>query len=359
MALLAVYGYRFTNDFLLGREHFPPLSPGNVNIVGIDTRKAGYGILVENRVAKLVLGSGSSFGPGAMDEKTLEASDAERVFIPIKDMLSGMQGDSLGLGSFVQRLNNIKDEDLPPYAPQWKTEDIDKAIAGDKPLRAKLIHDLNVQLDGTPLDFVSKNALYNGILVDIPVPLEVSAGSGRKTVIARVKRPYLPGLLKAVQSRLSGKFADAKAIATQYAAEAEAEKSSNLAKEDIAVSLNRLKRQAKDLAVYPQRVLDTINIVLNDDQITGASYSSESAANTKVYTLTIRLTDEGKKRLWQFTRDRVGDQLLITVNGVAIAAPFIDHGIASGEIEIKGLQDETLALDAVNTINAKRAPTKK
>ncbi|HVT13370.1 MAG TPA: hypothetical protein VHE55_13975 [Fimbriimonadaceae bacterium] len=353
-ALLAVYGYHYANLFLLGREHFPRLVPGNVNIVGLDT-SAGYGILVENRVAKLVMGSGGSFGPGKMNEKDLESSDGDRHFIPIKDMLQGMQGNVPSLSYFVQRLNDISDDDLPPDAPVWKTEDIEKAIKGDDALRKKLVEDINVNLDGTPLDHLHKSALQNGILIDTPVPLTITHGATKRTVVARVKRSYHPIFISAVENDLNGKWANDQMIATQYAAEAQKLKDGQTQKENVPERLLSFASDAKRLGRVPQQILDSITCVINENQITGARYVPVDTPKGKVYSLLISLTDEGTKRMWQFSNDRVGDQLLLTVRGVAIAAPFIDHALSSNELEITRMEDESLVKDAVDTINEKRA----
>jgi preprotein translocase subunit SecD len=113
------------------------------------------------------------------------------------------------------------------------------------------------------------------------------------------------------------------------------------------------------LGPFPQKVLNSITSVINESQILGARYDTESTSKGKRFTLILDLSDEGKKRIWQFTRDRVNSQLLITVDGVAIAAPIIAHPIADNEISIRGLEDESLVKEAVATINEKRATSSK
>lgn len=356
LALLAVYGSRYVNEYLLGREHFPKLTPGVVNVVGVNTDR-GYGILVQNRTAKLAYGDKVKFGPEE-GERSLEDSGAQRKFIPIKEMLRGLQGDIAGLSYLIQRLNDISDDSLPADAPVWKLEDIEKALAGDPRLKPKLIQHLNVNLDGTPLDRVSINALYNGIVVDCPVPVEIDIGDERKTVVARVKQPYRPAFIAAVENQLRGKFANKEIIATEYSLAAAQLKEGRLVKEDVGSRLLQLGRRAKDLAEFPQQVLDSITPVINENHILGATYSGEDTTKGKRYTLALQLNEEGKKRLWQYTKDRVNSQLLVTVNGVAIAAPYIAHAISSGEIQVHGLEEESLLEELVDTIkNTKRATT--
>ncbi len=68
--------------------------------------------------------------------------------------------------------------------------------------------------------------------------------------------------------------------------------------------------------------------------------------------LTIEMTDEGRRRLWQYSEDKIGTQLLLIVDGVAIAAPKISHELAQGELTITQMADEGLVKeDTVNAIN--------
>lgn len=356
-ALLIKFGPRYANDLLLG-GHFVPLVPGDVNIIGVDTSK-GYAILIENRAAKLIFGGKDSFEPGKMDATALDSSGGEKQFVPIKEMLKSLRGDIPGLSYFVQKLNKISDDEKAPNAPVWKIEDIERAINGDKVLAAKLEHDLNVKLDGTPLDTVSQSAVYNGILVDLPVPVKVSIQGKPQTLIARVKRSYQTRLMQTVMTNLAGKFTDQQMIASQYAAAVNQIRKGVMPKDDVKASLMRIKNGLNQLEKFPEQILNSITTIVNENQITGGVYKTIPTNKGDTYKLIIDLTDEGKRRLWQFSRDHVGQQLLITVNGVAIAAPFIENGIAGGEIQVTGLQDENLVKDAVATIEEKRATTTK
>jgi hypothetical protein len=70
-----------------------------------------------------------------------------------------------------------------------------------------------------------------------------------------------------------------------------------------------------------------------------------------MHDLTVKLTPEGRDRLWQYSRGRVNSQLLLIVNGIAIAAPRIQHELAQGELTITQMPDEVLVRDAVEIIN--------
>lgn len=351
-ALLAVYGYQYLNDYLLGREHFPALKPGAINVLGVDTSQ-GYRIVVQNQTAKLVYGTQENFGPGPMENT--DADDTDKKFIPIKELLKGLQGDVGGLSYFVQRLNDIKDDSLPAQAKVWKLEDIEKALAGDKAIEAKLVNDLNVKLDGTPLDHLSVSAFFNGIIVDSPVPMEVPVGDRKEPIVARVHQPYRASFLTSLEANIKEKFATRDLIAKEYMLAAERVRQSETQKENVRRTLSLFRKRIPQLGPFPQKILNSVTPVINEQQIVGARFETENTSKGDRYTLVLELTDEGKKRLWQFTRDRVNSQLLITVDGVAIAAPIIAHRIADTEISVRGLEDRNMVEDAVATINAKRA----
>lgn len=354
LALIAVYGYRWANDYRLGGK-VDPIPPGQINILGVDTR-AGYGIVVSNRIAKLVYG-GSDFAAGRMDDKSLDDSGGEKVPIPIKEMLKGLQGDEAAMGYFVMRLNKINDADFPPNPARWKNEDIEKALSGDPTLKKNLERDLNMRLDGAPLDHLSKNALFNGILIDIPVPIKVTTAGPTRTIIARVLRPFRARMILDVENSLKERMFTEETMSIEYAAAAKRFKDSPNSMEDLAASLRKLYSQSElaKLAETPTRTINSVNPVVNELQITGARYVSQEGDKGEKFSLYIKLSDEGRKRVWQFTRDRVNSQLLVTVNGVAIAAPFVQHGIADEEVQISGLEDEAIVQDTVEAITKRKA----
>lgn len=358
VAFLALYGYRFANDLLLS-GNFAPLKPGKVDIVGLDTSKAGFAIIVSNGIAKLIVGDRDQFKAGSMDEKALEADSSEKSTVPIKEMQRGINGDGDALGFFVERLNRIDEtsDTWPANAPVWKFDAIEKAMRGDQALRKKLVVDLNVQLDGTPLGQISKSAFANGILVDVPVSLQVESPKGRETVIARVRTPYRPRFLVSLETQLKGRYYDSQTLANEYAAEARKVLTGETPRENVAASIAALgsAKRIASLAQIPQAILDSLTTVVNEDHIERARYEPVVNPSGTTYKLIIDLDDEGKRRLYQFSRDRVNSQLLVTVNGVAIAAPFISHGLSSGEVEITRMQDEDVVRDAVETINSMRA----
>jgi hypothetical protein len=62
------------------------------------------------------------------------------------------------------------------------------------------------------------------------------------------------------------------------------------------------------------------------------------------------LNDEGRLRLWQYTRRHPKTQLLFAVDGIAIAAPIVQHEMKYPVAEILNVSDEVDARKAVQVI---------
>ena len=105
----------------------------------------------------------------------------------------------------------------------------------------------------------------------------------------------------------------------------------------------------------PQRLLENTNVVLNESFIDDASYKSYKTSDGHTLSdLTVKLNDEGRRRLWKFTKDRVGGQILLIADDVAIAAPRIEHELALSEFTIQQMPDQVLVDEAVKSIKASK-----
>ena len=172
LAVGGYYGKEYLSTMMLSKEHFSPVAPGRVNFVGI-TPNAGYSIILANDVAQLVETQGgfqgdSGQGGGGPTEGAIKKR------MPIREMLGVLRGDGKFLGPFVMKMNGLEEkEDWSPIRVAWTKDDIEKAIAGDPKLKAKLEHDLNVRLDGTPIVPLNRNSLENGIFVHAPIEMTI------------------------------------------------------------------------------------------------------------------------------------------------------------------------------------------
>lgn len=353
---LAYGGYMVITDRMIMGERFSPIAPGEVNLVGVDTG-AGYQVIVANQIAQLVQVQGGFGGEASESGGVTEGAIKKRV--PIREMLNALRGDEKALADFVMIMNDIREDDSwPTVEVVWKAEDIRRALDGDAALAKKLVRDLNVNLDGTPLPSLRFEALENGILVDFPVPVQVNILGSSKLLIARVRLPYKPRLLRAVEAQYADNASiDRSARAGFYRAEAQLAMEKPENREDVRRSLlDRISESnTRKLADAPERLLSNARVVVNADMITGAGYDAYDTTKGTQYKMTVSLNDEGRRRLWQYSKKRVGDQLLLTVRGIAIAAPRIQHELAQGSLTINQMEHQGLVKDAVERINRHQA----
>jgi hypothetical protein len=347
----SIYGYDYAMRKAIMSEHFTQIKPGNVNLVGINAG-AGFKIIVANQMAQLVQASDKFQGAESDSGGSTEGAIKKRV--PIREMLEVLKGNEGALGSFIMKVNDRDEGDSwPPIRVEWTAERLKKAMGGDKVEQAKLEHDLNIQLDGTPLPYLDRASMENGIIINYPVPIHVRVGGVDKILEGRFREPYKPTLLSVLEKKLEDKKITNEMMLGYYEEGIKPILDGTTKKENIRQAIeNRLSAQnVKQLAEYPEKVLASAEVVVNDSHISGASYRSYDTTNGKTNDLTIEMTDEGRKRLWQFSEDRVGTQLMLIVNGVAIAAPRISHELAQGELTITQMSDETLVKEAVNALN--------
>ncbi len=354
-------GYRLFTLSVIGNKHYADVIPGAINIVGIEPG-AGYKVIVANQMAQLVETQGGfaasdTAGQDSNADSDSDANDgAIKKRVPVREMLGSLKGDTKDLSSFVMIMNDMQENDTwPSVRILWTSQDIKKVLAGDKALQAKMVRDLNMQLDGTPLSVLRFASLENGIIVQSEVPVRVNVGGKMETLVAEVQQPYKPRMLKAVEAQYSekGTKVDRTMQAGYYKSEAEKVLAGKSSKENIRASLQELisPSLAAQRAEAPQRILASARPIVNENFVTGASYSGYDTTRGKMYDLTVNLTDEGRMRLWAYSRNKVGSQLLLCSDGVAIAAPKIRHELSEGELTITQMENERLVKDAVDSLN--------
>ena len=351
-------GYKLYADYRTPSTVFPPLTPGRVNIVGVNPG-AGYRIIVANSVAQLVETQGG-FGSNddsdkADDSSTSDDDGSVKKKISIADMLGSLRGDKKSLTEFVMKIDDLKPDDLPPVEVQWSADDLKKALAGDPKLQAKLESDLNMKLDGTPLPEMNMHSLENGIVVEAPVTVQVNLNGRLSPVSSTVPLGYKPSMIRAVEADYADKAnPDAIMRAGYYKQEAERLVGAGSHKEDIRRTLTDMisDSAAKERVADVERFLASAMVVVNDGQIDTATYSTYSGTDGKpMHDLSIHLTEEGRQRLAQFSKDRVGSQLLLVSDGVAIAAPRITQRLLENEVHITRMADESLLQDFQQTLS--------
>ncbi|MHB8634849.1 MAG: hypothetical protein ACYC96_00080 [Fimbriimonadaceae bacterium] len=343
-------------------KHFALLKPGKFSLIGLKTGH-GFTIQVSNRVAHLVESKDTDFRAAADDQaEAAQTEGAAKKRLPIKEMMASLQGDEAALSTFVASLSDLAPkEDWPPGAPVWEAGDIQKALDGNPAERAKLLHDLNVDFNGKPLDVLSTSALENGIIVETPVPVHVQVGGEQRVLHARIKRWYQPAVMMATNEKFKDLFNVTNQQKAAYYVQAVKEQSQP---EDVTGALKRLIDPAglADAAARAEMVLSSAFVVLTDKQVESASYRPSEVGNsdlnakpdaTGMFDLDLHVNDEGRMRLWQYSKLHPYDQLLLVSNGVAIAAPRIRHELVSPDLTIVQMPDEGLLKEAVDMLNKK------
>lgn len=333
------------------------VKPKSVNLVAISP-SSGFRIVVANSLAQLVLGGSESFGAPA-DRDEGDSSGQPRIRMPIKDLLESLAGDDAALGRLTMALNRINAEDLPPNPVIWTRERVEQAVAQDGPERKELERDLNLTLTGEPIATLRESTLENGIVLDFPVELNVGENSRE----ARVQEPFRASFVTRVaDAYLKNPNLNDDVIRSTYAEEARRLVQGEVPKEALGdvMKLRWSESRTKSLAELPEKVLNGTEVVVNDDHLVNARMETITAANgQKSYALHITLTDLGRKRLWKYSRRNPGFQLLLAVDGVAVAAPTIRRESMTHQITIAPLTDERMTLKAVESINALKNQDKK
>lgn len=348
---LAYGGWRGYTAYHLSKIELTSIAPDSVNLIAV-APGPGFRIIVANQVAQLVETSGEFQSSGAGDE-SYDSGIKRRV--PIREMLGALAGDPAALGRFLYVMTGQREDDLPPVRQVWKAEEVKRALDGDAALQAKLEKDLNVRLDGTPLTTFTLQAIENGIVLEVPITARVSSG-GRGPITTSIQRPFRPSFAKSVSDKISESPADigldkVAAIYKQKYEEWKAEPDSRQdLRKDLLDALDTSKLQSA--IEGPEKLLAQTQVILNSNHILSASYEKNQATGKgALFDLRLQLTSEGRDRLWKYSHDRTGFQLLFVVDGIAIAAPRITHEMWQSDILMSQLPDEVLVRDAVDTIN--------
>jgi len=365
LTLVVVWGAMWLYPRIMLAGYNPaPIVPGDINLIAVQ-KGARYKIIVSNGIAHLLeiadaSGGEAGFDAPVSDWENADTQDTGR--LPIRETLQSLQGDAVALGKLVMSVNKIKEEDLPSVRVVWKAEDLTKAVSGDKALQDKLEHDLNTRLDGTPLAQIDRNAILNGIVVDSPVTVNVPIKGNLTPVVCRIQEPYKTLFAGAIENIIVHKFTISnESLIGYYKAEAAKILGPRGHKEDVRASiLSKIDpKTLGEKAVGPERILANTKVLISESEMTGASFVQYQGQNRAILSdITLRLTEDGKKRLWKYSHDNPGFQLLFTENGVAIAAPRIKTELAENEVKLTRVASKELVEDAVNAINLKATGSK-
>lgn len=318
-----------------------PITPGErLSLIGFSSDQ--YSIRVANRVAHLVKGS-----TGDVDRASkVEGDNSNAKRLPIREMLGSLRGDLNDLSAFVSIVNDMDANYLPAIQVRWSEEDVQKALDGDPAMKKKLEDNLNLRLDGRPLDKINVSAIRSGIVIELKVPIVVQVGTERKTLTATVLQPYKSRFARDLESKLDEQFNPSNEfILGHYTRLADELEAGDREYEEVAKVLAERMSPARKatLAREPEQILQHVKVLVNDSMVTGGSsreYLDEK--DEKQYDLTFSLTDEGRKRLWKYSRETEGFELLVVVDGIAIAAPRIGSELAQKHVTVTRLANKDL-----------------
>ena len=349
---LAWSGYAYSQ---INSYKFRSIKPGIVNFVAVQPG-AGYRILVANSVAQLAEVSEEEFDRPESNDSASSSNDViSKAKMPMRDMIGSMSGNTENLTKFVLSLNGMSVNDLPPVRVIWKSEDIDKAIAGDAKLKAKLETDLNTKLNGDPLEQIDPEALENGIVIEYPVSISVKIVDKIEKKVIRIQEAYRTGFASRVVDRYKEKaVVTPELLKGYYLEEAAKVQEGKNNREDLTKTLpdRYSKQRAETLAIAPERVLTNTEVILTEEFLSNAiAKESVASSGQRIFDIYLNLNHEGRMRLWKYSREHPGFQLLMIVDGIAIAAPRIGSELATYDVKISQLTDKRLAFEAADRIN--------
>jgi len=342
------FGYRGYSVYRLKDVKITPINPGQISLIAVQAG-SGYQIRVANQVAQLVEVSGS------VEEARENREQLNAKRMPIREMMQSLQGDTKALARFVMTLNDFRDADMPAVKVIWKMEDLERAFEGDAELKKKLQQDLHVTLDGIPPDEIRLDTLLNGIVIEYPVTVKVTVDGKSQDMVCRVEEAFQSQFAQGVWAKIEARFNPRREeIIGLYREQALPIIEGKQEGQDIASAIRNRYNPARlrELAEKPQRILASASVLLNESFILGATAKTYEGKEEEILTdVSIQLTEAGKMRLWKYSFDNKGFQLMLIVDGVAISAPRISTELAGDTVVITQLPNEALAQDAVALMN--------
>ena len=334
----------YTKLKLVGVE-LHPIPSSDFCMVAIGP-KAGVKTIVANQMVQIVEASDKFEGGGTDDGGAQSGSVKKR--IPVKELVGVLGGDSESAQIFINRMKDVgTDNESAEEAPLWTKEDILKALNGDANLRSKLDHDLNVTPDGNPDPKINQLCFFYGIRIKVGVTLKVPNAKGQDIKTSDIVN-FKPRFMSQFYKSMETKFLDRTQLQTYYSSFLKEDKPDRL---DIPEVLNRVFQRVEnsDQLKKAQTIASNALILVNQSMVENVAMEESTDGKVTTYDLKIRLTPEGKNRLWKFSEDG-GTQLLVISKGVAIAAATIGTKLNSQELVIKQIADRRLVEEAVKLV---------
>ena len=323
-----------------------PVKAGKINLIVVDP-KTGYSVRVANSVAQLF-----PVSKGGLSGEASSGQEGQSRRLPIRELIRSLDGDPEALAFLTESVNNLNQGDAPLSDVVWTADDVKLALAGDVAKVKKLESDLNMKLDGTPLDSVGMYAMRNGITIQVPVKLTVP--KFKEPVWSTIRLPYQPRFCKQVVDVIDKRFNPSKAYIIGTYSDEVRKMVESKTQEDIASALKDMvaDERAARYAQTVDQILPGDIIMVNDSMLESARYRSyKDEKQRELYTLLLTVNDEARRKLWKYSRQTKDFALLVVVEGVAVSAPKIGTQLAERTVVIDGLRDKRLVQDSVDKIN--------
>jgi hypothetical protein len=123
--------------------------------------------------------------------------------------------------------------------------------------------------------------------------------------------------------------------------------------EDVRASLAALiSKNKKDiLAKKPEQLLQGAQVLVADQLFESATFSSfKDDRGQENYNLKINVSEDARKRLWKYSRNTNGFELLLIVDGIAVAAPRITTPLNGRDLTITKLREKSLVEKTISAI---------
>lgn len=348
VGLVYIGNYGYTKLKLQGVD-LNPIPSSDFCLLAIGP-KAGVRTIVANQMVQIVESS-DQFKADESREGGAESGSVKKR-IPVKELVGVLGGDVESAEIFVRKMRDINEENENiDEAPIWTKEDVEKALNGDSVLQPKLCHDLNVTKDGKPEPILNRLAFFYGIRIKIPITLKAPNAKGLdiKTVdVVNFKPRFMSLFYKDMQTKFYSK-SQLQNYYTSFIRDA------SLEPQDLKDTLKKvfIRTEESDELKKASWIASHALIVVNQPMVESVAMETQNDGGVKTYDLKIRLSPEGKNRLWKFSADG-GTQILVVSKGVAIAAATIGTQLNSQELVIKQIADQRLVEEAVSLVSTKK-----
>ena len=351
-AALVVAAYGGTAAFTklsLRNVNLDPIPAGNVCLIALD-KDAGVQTITAEQMVQIVEGSSkfsadqtSGGGP---------TSGAVKKRIPVRELLGVLDGNSEDVSTFIAKMRDTAEEDSGASdAPIWTKEDIEKALQSDGPLRTKLENDVNMKVDGTPIPTINRMAFLNGIRVNTPVTLNIPNAKG-PTISGFDIVKFQPKFMVAFFKSMREKFYDKNLLQSYYKAFIDEKNEKDPPLDQIMKAVFERSKSSTELDKVT-RIGQHTKILVSQDMISKAEMREDAAGKDLTYDLILKLTPEGKNRLWKFSSEG-GHQVIVVEKGVPIAQATIGTSLNSQELEIKQIANKSLVQEVINILQSQK-----